>query len=191
MKSCILRPGRVAPRSAWWTCLFACVVAAFVVPVDGQSASQPTVTAAFLYNFAKFTNWPSDQLTATGPIQFCVTDGAVAEALQAAVAGRLIDGHALVVAIVKVGSLPRNCAVVYASDLNAKDTNRLLAALAGSSVLSVGDTSKFIEAGGVVRLYLDGHQMRFAINIDAARRARLNLSSQLLALAKLVKDRAP
>jgi hypothetical protein len=112
----------------------------------------------------------------------------VAEALEVTVANHSIGQHAIVVTRVKTDEVLTACAVLYAANLDAKRMGQLLASLSGASVLSVGDSPKFIPAGGIVRLFADNGQMRFAINVDAAGRARLHLSAQLLALATIVKD---
>jgi hypothetical protein len=56
-------------------------------------------------------------------------------------------------------------------------------------VLTVSDGERFSEAGGIIELYIDGGRIRFAINVDAAERSGLRLSSRLLGLAKIMRDR--
>ena len=55
-------------------------------------------------------------------------------------------------------------------------------------MFSVSDREKFAESGGVAQLILENNRMRFAINLAAAQRARLQISSKLLSLATIVKD---
>jgi hypothetical protein len=63
----------------------------------------------------------------------------------------------------------------------------VVATLKGTTTFSVSDTPAFTRAGGVAYLYIDGAQVRFAINVQAAERARLKISSRMLGLAKIVK----
>ena len=56
-------------------------------------------------------------------------------------------------------------------------------------VLTVSDGKGFASAGGIIELYVEDGRMRFAINVDAAERTRLRISSRLLGLAKVVRDR--
>jgi hypothetical protein len=153
-----------------------------------QAVSESALKAAFLYNFAKFTEWPEDRLPPAAALDFCVVDAPVADALQSTVAGHSIGQHPLVVTRVKITDALRTCELLYAGTLDAKSMDQLLTAVGGANVLSVGDSVRFIETGGVVRLFSAGGQIRFAINVDAAGRAKLRLSSQLLALATIVKD---
>ena len=50
--------------------------------------------------------------------------------------------------------------------------------------------NSFAESGGVAQLIVENDRMRFAINIASAQRVRLNISSKLLSLAKIVKDQS-
>jgi hypothetical protein len=156
--------------------------------MPAQSASEATIKAGFLYNFAKFTEWPETILPPNAVITFCVSDAAVAEALRALVAGRSIDSHRIAVTRIRPDDLLSDCALVYASDLDSRAATRLLNGLKGSSVLSVSDFSGFTDAGGVIRFFRAEGQLRFAINVEAAEKAQLALGSQLLSLATLVKD---
>ena len=58
----------------------------------------------------------------------------------------------------------------------------------GAPVLTVGDGDGFARGGGMIGLFVEDGRMRFAINPNAAQRAGLRLSSQLLKLARIVKE---
>jgi hypothetical protein len=158
-------------------------------PLAAQTASEPALKAAFVYNFAKFTEWPSDALPDGAPLVMCVVgDVAVAQSLESAVKGRQVERHALVVQQLTLDGPLRTCHVLYAGDLNNGDAVQMLDLLRGLPVLVVSDLNKFARMGGTAQLFIEGDRMRFAINADVAQRNRLHLSSQLLALARLVKD---
>jgi hypothetical protein len=153
-----------------------------------QSASAPALKAAFLYNFAKFTEWPSDSLPAGAPLVMCVVDNLkLARALEEATAGREVEGHALVVRKIEMDGPVRSCHVLYA-DVDPKAGARLIEALKGAPVLAVTDFGQFAAMGGTTSLFVEDGRIRFAVNVEAANRARLRISSRLLSLAKLVKD---
>jgi hypothetical protein len=176
---------RVTSVRLLWSLLAALLL--WAPPIQGQTASEADLTAAFLFNFAKFTDWPSDALAPDAPLNLCAADEAVAGALDTAVVGHVVGAHAVKVMRVSVDPVPRDCAVLYVSGLDARRTTRLLNGLGDTSVLSVGDSEDFITLGGVVRLFVEDGQMRFAVNVNAAERARLRLSSQLLSLARIVR----
>jgi hypothetical protein len=156
--------------------------------VTDQSASAPALRAAFMYNFAKFTEWPANVIRRDQPIVFCVRDDApMAEALQQIVKGRAVGGHALAVRRVGLDNGVRACHLLYASGLDAKRTNELLGTVGPLPVLTVGDFERFAQMGGVANFFVEDGKMRFAINIDSAQRAGLRVSSKLLMLARIVR----
>jgi len=158
--------------------------------VAGQTASITDLKAAFLFNFASFSEWPGDSLLAGQRLALCVLgDNAVAAALTETIKGRTVKGHELTVEVVKADGNIRACHLLYASGV-AEMTRipALIQALKGAAVLTVSDSDKFAESGGMAQLIVENERMRFAINGAAAARARIRLSSKLLNLARLVKD---
>lgn len=154
-----------------------------------QTASAPALTAAFLYNFALFTEWPADALPAKAPLVLCVADQPkVARALKEATKGRDVGGHAFSVRTIELNGPVLECHLLYADRLDARGAAALLAKIKGAPILSVSDFSSFAQLGGIAHLFLEGGRMRFAVNLDAANRTKLRLSSRLLSLAVIVKD---
>jgi hypothetical protein len=154
-----------------------------------QTAAAATVTSAFLYNFAKFTEWPSDTLAAGQRIALCVIgDNAVADALEQTIKGHAIEGHELTVEVARADGPIRSCHLLYLSGLDAKRSLRLIESLKGAPVFTASDADGFAVLGGIAQLTLENGRMRFAINVSAAQHARLQLSSKLLSLARIVKD---
>ena len=65
----------------------------------------------------------------------------------------------------------------------------VIARLRNSSVLTVGEFERFAQRGGVLRLRLDQNMVRFEVNVDAAERAHLQISSKILKLGTIVRER--
>jgi hypothetical protein len=158
--------------------------------VAAQSVTASALKAAFLYNFANFTQWPADVLAPGQRLSLCVLgDSAVADALEQTIKGRGVDKHELTVSVIKGADGPiLLCHLLYVSGVDGKKADQLLFALSGTSVFTVGDGDRFAEMGGVAQLILENGRMRFAVNVGAARRAHLNISSKLLTLATIIKD---
>jgi hypothetical protein len=169
------------------------IVAASARATD-QGASAPELRAAFMYNFAKFTEWPASVIGPPDrPIVFCVSDDQpMADALEQIVKGRAVSGHALSVRRTGFASGGdfRTCHLLYASGLDLKRANELIGTLDRSPVLTVGDFERFAQMGGVANFFVEDGKMRFAINVDSAQRAGLRVSSKLLMLARIVKTDA-
>lgn len=169
--------------------LVAAIELFYVAPAAGQSVSAPALKAAFLVNFAKFVEWPADALPPDAAIKFCVQgDTRIADELEALAGTRSIGTHELRVLRVKADASARDCHVLFVQGLAAKQSVELLQQLKGAAVFTVGDDPSFPELGGVAGFFVEGSKMRFAINLQSAQRARVQLSSRLLALAKIVKD---
>jgi hypothetical protein len=154
-----------------------------------QSVTETELRAAFEFSFVKFTEWPADVVRPGSAVTLCVVDSKpLATALQRVVAGHAVAGHELRVVLLKPGESARACQIVDVGGLDAKGQAQLLFDLKSTAVLTVGDAPHFAERGGVAQLFVEDNRMRFGINVSAAQRARLQLSSKLLSLAKLIED---
>jgi hypothetical protein len=151
-----------------------------------QTASEYEVKAAFLYRFASFVEWPPG--SAHGPLCIGVAgQDPFGAALDEVVKGKSINGRAFVVKRFQTGQEPAGCHIVFISSSEKKKLRSILDRLHGEAVLTVGDMPGFCENGGVVNLELADDRVSFEINLDAAERARLRLSSKLLSLAKIIR----
>jgi hypothetical protein len=150
-------------------------------------AADVAVKAAFLYNFAKFTEWPA--LPPGSPIVLCVVGGdAIASALVETVKGQDINGHALEVWRTQESPSWRSCHLLFIADAETRKAASGLAGIKTLPVLTVSDGKDFSQGGGIIELFVEGGRMRFAINMDAAEVSGLRLSSRLLGLAKVTRN---
>lgn len=178
-------------RGTRWLTLFGLVLClALSRPAAAQSITEPELKAAFLLNFSKFTEWPEDVLPGGKRLTFCIIDDKpVADALRKLLGDHPVDPQRpLSVRLVKLDPDIRSCQVLYVGKLGPKDWPHLFDALKDASVFTVGDGERFAEAGGAAQFILANGHMHFAINVAAAQRGHLSLSSKLLSLATLVKD---
>ena len=56
----------------------------------------------------------------------------------------------------------------------------------GLPVLTIGEMPDFARRGGIINFIMEDNKVRFEVNVDAAKQADMNISSRLLALAKIV-----
>jgi len=173
--------------------LFAAALSIFlgISPSAAQNRTvEYQVKAAFLYNFAKFIEWPARAFPArNSAFTICLADDPFREAMEKTVQGEVWNGRPLSVKQIDSASDVPGCQVVYISMTGEKNQEILMAA-ANSPVLTVGETPDFITAGGIIRFTESGHRIRFEINPDAADRASLRVSSRLLRLADIVRPKA-
>ena len=168
-------------------CLAVTMLAASAV-LGSQAVTQPALKAAFLFNFAKFVEWPTDAV-ASSPLTLCVLDDvSVEDALSQLVNGDSVNGR-MVTLLKGVRNHPlRGCHLIYVGDSDPARAIATLDEVKGAPVLTVGDGDGFARGGGMIGLFVEDGRMRFAINPNAAHRAGLRLSSQLLKLARIVKE---
>jgi uncharacterized protein DUF4154 len=160
-----------------------------VTPAKGSISTAPDVAvkAAFLFNFAKFTEW--HELSPGAAINMCVTgDEPVADLLVQTVHAQNIEGHPLEVLRPPDWATWRGCHVLFVAESAVRRVDVGLVAIRKQPVLTVSDGKDFCQSDGIIELFVDGGHMRFAINVDAADRAGLHISSRLLGLAKVVRS---
>jgi hypothetical protein len=152
-----------------------------------DAATDVTVKAAFLYNFAKFAEWPA--LAPEAPIVACIVGGDdIAAALAETVRGQKILGHQLEVWRPQDSSTWRTCNLLFISDAEVRRSAGGLVGMKKLPVLTVSDGKDFCQVAGIIELYVDGGKMRFAINVDAVEQSGIHLSSRLLGLAKVIRN---
>lgn len=139
------------------------------------------VKAAFLFNFAKFVEWPTRSSAA--PLHICVAGvNPFHGVLDDIVRDETVGGRAIVSRVILEPD--PTCHMVFIP--RGANGPAYLRAASGMAILTVGETADFIEQGGLVRFYLDTGQVRFEIHRQAAERVGIRISSRLLQLARVV-----
>jgi hypothetical protein len=149
--------------------------------LGSSGPSEYQVKAAFLFNFAKFVDWPGESFAAEREFAICVAgDGDVSQELEAVVKGRDVDGKPVVVRSLSDPSAGDGCQILFAIDDEAAIETRSLTA---SGMLTVGQSKGFARHGGMINFVLVGKKVRFEVNKRSAETAGLSISSHLLKLA--------
>jgi hypothetical protein len=160
-------------------------------PLPGAPAPRPLeyeVKAAFLFNFAKFVEWPPESFREHDALAICVFgEDPFGGILESTVAGEKLGGRPLQVRQVERASELKSCQIVFISQSERERVPEILAGLRGANVLTVGENGRFAEQGGMVRFFLEANRVRFEINLDALERTRLLVSSKLLRVARVVR----
>ncbi len=147
--------------------------------------------AAFLFNFAKFVDWPPSTFSdVQSPINLCILgDDPFGDALDELVHGKIINAREIAIRRTRKVEELKACHVVFISDSEDRRLPDIFDDLKASSALTVGESPEFAERGGGIQFYMDEGRVRFSINVDAVRRAHVTVSSKLLALARIVHDK--
>lgn len=175
----LLRPTR---------CLALLLAGVRVVCAQSAAPDEYQIKAAFVYNFAKFVEWPPGSFkNATDPITICVLGNPFGDRLEATVHGKQIEERRLIVHEVSSVDNTAGCHILFFS-ADARRVGDVLEHLKTVPILTVGETVNFSAKGGVIGFKLENDKIRFEINTCAADRARLRISSKLLGLATIVKE---
>ncbi len=155
---------------------------------EGRPVSEYNIKAAFLYNFSSFISWPEKAPQQDGEFQLCVLgNDPFGEALET-LSGKSVHGLSMKIRRLGAGAKTDTCQLVYISESETKHLARLLSKVRARPVLTVSDIDNFVKHGGIIRFKLVDNKVRFVINVDAAERAGLKISSKLLSLAIIVKE---
>ena len=171
-----------------WSYRIAFVLTWAVATTQAQSMNEYKIKAVFLYNFAKFVEWPAEAFQSPNqPIEICILgQDPFGNWLEETVQGRAIDGRALeirsVVNIKEMGG----CHVVFVSLGGQKRFRSLLSEMNKRSVLTVGESDNPSKSDADINLMRQGTRVRFEINAEAAKQKHLRISSKLLALASSI-----
>jgi len=171
--------------------LLAPLLSPIVRPADPQarSPSEYEVKAAFVYNFARFIEWPPEAYPdgVAGLVAPLLGDdpfpGVPGEVLR----GKSAQGRALATRRLRWGQDVQGCHILYVSPSERARLGQILENVRGQSILTIGDTDGFAQLGGIVNFVLEDGKVRFEINPESAGRARLRISSRLLTLARIIR----
>jgi hypothetical protein len=167
-----------------------CLLAAVA---QAQSATEYQVKAAFLFNFARFVEWPADAFpSADAALQICVFgQDPFGRDFEQVIMDKTVNGHRIEIAHSDGIPQARACQILFIAASEKPHLRDILQGLKGASVLIVGDTPGFAAAGGAINFVLDDSRVRFEINLKAAELAHLKISARLLTVAKVVLNGEP
>ena len=156
---------------------------------DGRAQeSQPTeyqIKAAFLFNFARFVEWPPVAFAgATSPVVIGILgENPFGGDLERTIQNKTINNRSIVIKQLHSLAEATNCQVLFISTSEKARLVEIFDGLRGTSVLTVSETDGFTDAGGKINFVREGKKIRFQINDEAAKKAKLKINSKLLSLA--------
>lgn len=189
----VFRGSTAGIRSGLILGVLCCLGVAIAVRAQPAPPTEYEIKAAFLYNFAKFVEWPaaafSDSLAPfvigiVGPDPF-------GPQIDRALDGKTVHGRPLAVRRFPTAARSGGAPLLYFGDTDTTAVRRGLRSLAGSPVLTVGEAEAFLDLGGAIRFVLESNKVRFEIDVGAAEAARLKISSKLLRLARVLRGVEP
>ena len=162
-----------------------------VSPVRAEThwSREYLVKAAFLYNFAKFVQWPEDILPEhSTTLSLCILGESPLDASLESILDKPVKGKRLRIVEISTTDELNNCQMVFITSSQKNQLPNILRQAGNFNVLTVSDMNGFAAKGGMIGFTMRDNKVRFDINIDAVAESQLNISSQLLKLATIVRN---
>lgn len=181
--------GNTPSKPAWWRILRLCMFLA-----SGGLCAQPTaaheyeVKAAFLFNFAKFVEWPAGAFqTPDSPFVLgIIGEDPFGHTVDNVMDGKTLNGRKMMIKRFKDVQDASRCHMLFVSSSLKSDIFSVVRATREWNTLIVGEVEQFANDGGMINFVIDNGRVRFEINQDSAERAGLKISARLLSLARIV-----
>jgi hypothetical protein len=192
-------PPQLSCRLRFWRryALSVCII--LILPrlsYPNPAPSSPELTsydveAAYLYNFGKFIQWPADSASASQPFSICILGvDNFGRKLDDLIANDTIQGRKIVARHITTPDSIDNCQIVFLGLSEDAHLKKDLDALDKKPILTVSNIPQFLERGGMIQFLVQDRRVRFAVNLPAAERTGLALSSELLKVAVYVNKAA-
>ena len=160
------------------------------VNARSEDSLEYDVKAGFLFNFTKFIQWPDDSFAEkSSPLVIGILGAdPFGEKFDQALEKEKSGGRRLVVKRYKSVQDIETCHILFISAAERAHLPKVHEKLKDTSTVVTGETDDFNREGGVIRFFLEKGRVRFEINVSAARRKKLEISSQLLNLARIYRE---
>ena len=147
------------------------------------------IKAAFLFNFARFTEWPVEAFSSpNAPLVLGIygvdpfSRAAVDDITSRSISGRRVEVRKL--ADLKTAE---GCHMLFINGVDDKALAALIGAVKNKHILTVGEGERFGAVGGMIRFFIEDTKVRFEVNLREVQGADLKISAKLLSLAKVVR----
>jgi YfiR/HmsC-like len=165
------------------------VLALFMAPLQAlaQSQSEYALKSVFLYNFCRFIEWPESAFASPNEpfVIGIVGNDPFGPLLTEAVGGEKYHNRPIRIDYFRGPGDIRRCHLLFISSSESARVEQILAAVAGKSVVTVGETEDFLDRGGMIALNAERNRVRLRINAPALHSANLAVSSKLLRVAEV------
>jgi hypothetical protein len=164
---------------------------------DTSASSEYLIKAGFIYNFANLVQWPSGTFPQPdSPIVIAIVgQDHFGTTLDRVLEGKKVNGRPFVIKrlrsvseFLKSVAELKECHILFVSSSEMPHLTDAIQIIKGLPVLTIGETPGFAKGGGIINLILEDNRVRFEVNVEAAKEADLNISSRLLALARIVSQ---
>lgn len=156
---------------------------------DPPELPEYVIKAGFLFNFAKYVEWPADAFDdGTSPIRIGVAgEDPFGDTLEKTFKGKTVNRHPFVIERFKEPGEIKRCHILFVARSEHVRVATILDQARKWSVLTVGEDKDFSRSGGVVNILIENGKPRLEVNPDAALAQKVTINAKLLKVATLVR----
>lgn len=175
----------------WLTLGLMLVCSVTVRSAEPGSSIETKIKAGYLFNFAKFVKWPAAAFPASdSPIVIGVVGGdPMVKTMRDVLRGKSVEGRPIEIKEISNPDSSAPCHMLFVSASSGKSAGEISTALNNAAILVVGESPQFAEKGGMIGFVRENESLRLSLNLEAAQRAGLKVSSQLASVARLVQSK--
>ncbi len=153
--------------------------------------SEYEVKAAYIFNFAKFIEWPADYLNNPDTIYLCIyKNDPFGIILEKTMIGRKANGKDWKIKRINNIDELGKCHILFFSEINKHEVMQIIDKLKDKPIVTIGDEElDFCEYGGVVNFTPQFSEYQFEINKEVVNRLKIKISPKLLLLAKIISSK--
>jgi YfiR/HmsC-like len=187
-------------RGYYWTALVGvCAPGGSLASAqEAEENREALIKAAYLYNFAVHSQWPKNAVAGTKD-KFCIGvlgGGALNPFLKKIAATKTVQDKPIELHQFASVADYKPCHLLFiarepAAGRKESAAERLEAALKkikDAPVLVVTETEGLAQKGATINFYIEENNVKFEVNLDAVKRADLQISSKVLRLAKVIQS---
>lgn len=145
------------------------------------------VKAAMLYNFSKFVDWPAETFDNSNRTTFCIAGKSPLNSSFQQLQGKQVKGRTVSIRQIYRPDEITSCQLLFIPQSEHARLSEYLQQSNYHPILTISDLERFTTSGGMIGFYEEENKIRFEINLDAAQKRRLQISSHLLNLARRVR----
>ena len=173
---------RSAPHWLLKACVIFCSCFTVFSNIFADEVPEYQLKAAFLYNFVKFVEWPSNRSLDT--LNICTISSEVVAKTLRDIAKQNVGERRVNILLIGEKGNPADCHLLFIEKQYVGYLQQHAGQLNG--VVTVGETDDFTSKGGVISFYKENDKLRFEVHLGNAKQAGINMNARLLRLAKVV-----
>lgn len=168
--------------------LLAAVAVLLLPPQEGE-LPEYVVKAGFLFNFAKYVEWPAEAFDhPRAPIRIGIAgDDPFGPVLERALKDKSVNGRGFTIERYRDPADVKRCHILFVAGTDRARAALFLDAAKEPGVLTVGESKDFARNGGVVTVLIEDGKPKLEVNLEAARDQKVTINAKLLRVAVLVK----